>query len=155
VSPLPQTAYPELARAVGGRRWGDVRQVLRRTALLGGGYSLLAGVFLLIAGPALIRRLYTPEFLPAYPALLILLVGFLVANIFLWRRQLLLVLGLPEFATKLNLVLAGLKVAGIFLLTPRGGYLANAGLLAGFYIAASAVGAWKGLTTLKTREAQT
>jgi hypothetical protein len=51
-----------------------------------------AGLVLLLFGPLLIRYIYTPEFLPAYPAVLILLVGLLVANTY-WNRIALLALG--------------------------------------------------------------
>lgn len=134
VSPLPQATYPELSRQAARGDWGNLRALLRKGSLLAGGYTLLAGLGLLFFGKPLIRILYTPEYLPAYSALLILLAGFLVANTFYWNRTALLAIGRADFPAKVNLVLAVLKVAGIFLLVPTFGYLANAGLLAGSYI---------------------
>lgn len=134
VSPLPQATYPELSRQAARGDWGNLRALLRKGSLLAGGYTLLAGLALLFFGKPLIRTLYAPEYLPAYTALLILLAGFLVANTFYWNRTALLAIGRADFPAKVNLVLAILKIAGIFLLVPTFGYLASAGLLAGSYI---------------------
>lgn len=133
VSPLPQTTYPELSRQAARGNWPAVRGLLRHGAWLAGGYTLAAGLFLWVLGKPLIAWLYTPEFLPSYPALMILLVGFLAANTFYWRRVSLLALGRADFPAKVNLVLAAVKLAAILILVPRYGYLASAALLAGFY----------------------
>jgi O-antigen/teichoic acid export membrane protein len=143
VSPLPQATYPELSREVARRNWDNVRFILRQGSLLAGSYSLAATAGLLLLGRPLINFFYTAEFLPAYPALLILLVGFVFANTFFWNRTALLAIGLPNFPTKVNLVLAALKLLGIFLLVPVYGYLASAALLAGSYILGVTVSALK------------
>jgi len=134
ISPLPQATYPELAREVARRNWGNVRYMLRQGSLLAGGYSLAASIGLLLLGREVIRILYTPEYLPAYPALLILLAGYLVANTFYWHRTALLAVGHPDYPTKVNLGLAVFKVGGILLLVPRIGYLACAALLSASYV---------------------
>lgn len=135
VSPLPQATYPELSREVARKNWSNVRYVLRQGSLLAGGFTLAVTLGLVLLGKPLILLLYKkPEFLPAYPALLLLLVGFLVANTFYWNRTALLAVGLPDFPTKVNLTLAVLKILGILLLVPRYGYLASAALLAGSYV---------------------
>ena len=143
ISPLPQATYPELSREVARRNWGNVRYVLRQGSILAGSYSLAASLFLLFFGRWAIRFFYRPEYLPAYPALLIMLVGFLVANTFYWNRTALLAVGRPDFPTKVNLVLAALKVTGVLLLVPRFGYLASAGLLAGSYVLGVTVSVFK------------
>jgi O-antigen/teichoic acid export membrane protein len=154
VSPLPQATYPELSRAVTRRDWAQVRQVLRQGSILAGGFSLAAMIFLVLFGRQVILLLYKdPAFLPAYPALVILLAGFLVANTFYWNRIALLSLGLPDFPTKLNLVLAILKVIGIILLVPRYGFLASAALFAGSYVIGTSISAWKTYQVLREREA--
>jgi O-antigen/teichoic acid export membrane protein len=134
VSPLPQATYPELSREVARRNWGNVRYILRQGTRLAFLYTALAALFLTLFGRPLIRILYHPEFLPAFPALLILLGGFLVANAFYWNRTALLALGHPDYPTKVNLLAAVLKIAGILMLVPVFGYLGSAALLAGFYL---------------------
>jgi len=134
ISPLPQATYPELSREVARRNWDNLRYVLRQGSILAGSYTLAASLGLLFFGRWAIRFFYQPEYLPAYPALLILLLGFLVANTFYWNRTALLAIGRPDFPTKVNLVLASLKVVGVLLLVPQYGYLASAALLAGSYL---------------------
>lgn len=134
VSPLPQATYPELSREVAGENWGNMRYILRQGSLLALAYSAAAGIFLLIFGRTLIAWLYTPEFLPAYPALLILMVGLIVANTFYWNRIALLSLGLADYPAKINSLAALLKVIGILLIVPVYGYLSSAALLSGFYL---------------------
>ena len=111
VSPLPQATFPELSRQAARRDWSNLRAVLRQGSFLAASYTLPMAVILGIIGRPLIATLYTPEFLPAYPAWMILLIGFLFANTFFWRRNALLALGRADFPAKLNLILAGFKVA--------------------------------------------
>jgi len=134
VSPLPQATYPEISREVARKNWSNVRYILRRGSLLAGSYTLVISIGLLVFGKPLIQYLYKPEYLPAFPALLILLAGFLVANTFYWNRIALLAIGHPDFPAKVNLSLAIMKVAGMLLLVPRYGFLASAALLAGSYL---------------------
>jgi O-antigen/teichoic acid export membrane protein len=151
ISPLPQATYPELTRQAARRSWDDVRSVLRQGSILAASYTLPAMLALGFFGRPLISLLYKPEYLPAYQALLILLVGFLFANIFYWRRNALLALGRPDFPAKLNVILAVLKVIGILLLVPQYGYLASAALLSAFYITSSLISFIKIRTLLAER----
>jgi O-antigen/teichoic acid export membrane protein len=134
ISPLPQATYPELSREVARQNWNNVRYVLRQGSLLAGSYTLAVTIFLFLLGRPLLSFVYTPEFLPAYPALLIVLAGYLVANTFYWNRVALLAIGRADIPTKVNLALAILKIMGIILLVPIYGYVASAALLAGSYI---------------------
>jgi O-antigen/teichoic acid export membrane protein len=134
VSPMPQATYPELSREVAGNNWMNLRYILRQGSLLAFAYSAIAGLFLLIFGKPLISFFYTAEYLPAYPALLILMIGLLVANTFYWNRISLLSLGLAEYPAKVNFVAALLKVIGIITIVPIYGYLGSATLLSGFYV---------------------
>jgi O-antigen/teichoic acid export membrane protein len=144
VSPLPQATYPELSREVARKDWHGVRDVLRKGSLISGSFTLVISMLLALLGQQLILLLYKdPGFLPAYPALLVLIPGFLVANTFYWNRISLLALGRPDYPTKLNLILAGLKLVGIFLLVPRFGYMASAALLSASYLAGVSIAAWK------------
>lgn len=144
ISPLPQATYPELSRESARKNWEGFKDILRRGSLLAGMFSLVVSLILLLLGQQIILLLYNdPGFLPAYPALVILIPGFLVANTFFWNRVALLALGKPDFPTKLNLILAGLKLLGIILLVPRYGYLINAALLSASYLVGVSIAAWK------------
>ncbi len=151
VSPLPQATYPELTRQSARQNWGNVRDLLRQGSYLAGSYTLAASLFLAVFGYPLIYIIYTPEYLPAYPALMILLVGYVFANTFYWRRNALLALGSADFPSRLNLVLACIKLVGVLLLVPKYGYLASAALLSGYYIAVSLLSAYKVRSLLAQR----
>jgi len=77
--------------------------------------------------------------------------GLLVANTFYWNRVALLALGLPDYPAKVNLVAAGLKIAGILLFVPIYGYLGSAALLAGFYFVSITLNVRKTLSVLRER----
>ncbi len=150
VSPLPQATYPELSREVAGKNWENMRYILRQGSLIAFAYTFGAGLFLLIFGQPIIAFFYTPEFLPAYPALIILMVGLLVANTFYWNRISLLSLGLADYPAKINSIAALLKIIGIITIVPIYGYLGSAALLSGFYIFSVSLNVRRTLQTLKT-----
>lgn len=154
VSPMPQATYPELSREAARQNWRNLRYVLRQGTLLAGGYSLLSAAFLVIFGQWIIQYIYEPQFLPAYPALVVLVVAFLIANSFYWNRTALLALGLPDYPTKVNLAAAGFKIAGAFILVPVWGAVGSAALLASYYLFSITLNVRKALTTLAQREAQ-
>lgn len=143
ISPLPQATYPELAREVARKNWHNVRYILRQGSRLAFGYTLTASLGLAVLGQPLIRYAYTPEFLPAYGGLLVLLAGFLVANTFYWQRTALLAIGLPGFPARVNLVLAFFKMIGVILFVPRYGYLASAAMLSLSYIFGVLISVWR------------
>jgi len=152
IDPLPQATYPELSRQVARNQWNNVRYILRQGSKLAGIYSLGVTIFLVVFGRFLISFLYSPEFLPAYPALVILLAGLLVANICYWRRVALLALGRADYPAKVNFVLAIFKIIGIILLVPQFGYIASAALLTGFYWIGSLISVLKIRSLISQRE---
>jgi O-antigen/teichoic acid export membrane protein len=152
IDPLPQATYPELSRQVARDQWSNFRYILLQGSRLAGTYTLFMTVFLVIFGKFLIPLLYSAEFLPAYPALVILLAGLLVANTFYWRRIALLALGRADFPAKVNFVLAVFKIIGILLLVPQFGFIASAALLAGFYWVGSLISVLKIRSLIKQRE---
>ncbi|MBN1666019.1 MAG: oligosaccharide flippase family protein [Anaerolineales bacterium] len=154
VSPLPKATFPELAREIAGRSWDNVRYVLRQGSRLAAAYSVPMAIGLVLAGRWLIGLTYGPEFLPAYGALVILLVGYTFTNIFYWNRVALLSLARPVFPTIVNFVGMVLKVSGIFLLVPHLGYLAFAGLLSGYYIFTVGIAAGRVRMDLRARDAK-
>ena len=155
VTPLTQSTYPEISRQADNKNWGNIRYIMRQGSILAGSYTFAATIGLVFLGPLIIRYIYTPEYLPAYPALLILLLGLLVSNTFYWRRAALLSLGHPDFPAKVNLVLAGIKVLLVIILVPRFGYLVSAVLLSGYYIANSIIYVFKIRSLMNKKSAQT
>ncbi|MBE9523657.1 MAG: oligosaccharide flippase family protein [Chloroflexi bacterium] len=151
VSPLPKATFPELAREIARKHWHNVRYVLRQGSRLAALYSLPVAIMLILFGQKLIEWTWGPKFLPAYPALVILLIGFSFVNIFYWNRVALLSLARPIFPTIVNFVGMVLKVAAIYIFVPSSGYLTFAILLTAYYFFTVGIAAVRVHTDLKTR----
>ncbi len=150
-NPLILTTYPEFNRLIVQKSWARLKDFMRKVT----GFSLLynsaIAIGLIVFGK-LILRIYGEKFTPAYPALLALLVGFVFNYIFFWNRPILLSLGLPGFPFKSTLVAGTLKIALAFLLVPRFGAVAQAGLLSFYYIASVGANVWRGLKDIREKE---
>ena len=133
ISPLPRATFPELAREIARRNWENVKYVLRQGSRLAALYSLPVTLVLIVFGKPIITLTYGEEFLPTYPALVILLLGFTFVNIFYWNRVALISLGRAVYPTLVNFAGMLLKVGAIFLLAPSTGWI-FAALLVGYYL---------------------
>jgi O-antigen/teichoic acid export membrane protein len=151
VSPLPKATFPELTREIARQNWDNVRYILRQGSRLAAAYSVPVTIILILIGQPLIRLTYGVDYLPTYPALVILLFGFTFVNIFYWNRVALLSLARPVFPTLVNFVGMLIKVSLIFLLAPRYGYLVFAVLLSGYYIFTVGIAAARVVYDLRTR----
>jgi len=133
VDHLASTTYPELSREIANEKWSSVKNILKRGSTLGVFYMtpfILAAVFF---GKPIIS-LYGEEFLPAYPAWLILLAGYFVVNVFFWNRVGLLALNRPVYPMIVNFFGMVIKVTCTIILVPHYGFLVFASLLSGYYI---------------------
>lgn len=152
ITPFINTTYPEISRTVELREWPRLRRLLRRVTWISGTWTIGAGVFLVFFGKWVIGLLYEPEFIPAYPVLMVLLVGFGFANIFFWNRPLLLSFGLPMFPFYAMLVSGVLKVALAFPLVPRYGNVAEAALLSLYFLLSVGLILGKGFKEIRSAE---
>ena len=117
-------------------------------------WSLVAGIPALMLNEALtgwflLPLLYGEQARPAYPVLLILMVGYGFASIFQWNRPLLLALGKPGYPVLVSLVAGLAELTLIFLLVPHLGYLALAGILSTYFVVSIGVTIWRGLDEIK------
>jgi O-antigen/teichoic acid export membrane protein len=133
VSPLPKATFPELTREIARENWDNVRYILKQGSRLAALYSVPVTLGLAIFGRWVLSVTYGYEYLPAYPAMLVLIFGYTFVNIFYWNRVALLSLSRPVFPTVVNFVGMLLKLSAIFLLVPIYGYLAFAALLSAYY----------------------
>ncbi len=164
VTPFISTTYPEITRAFVARQWQRLRQLLGRVTVLAAGWTVAVALGLLLFGQALLFsdwnvfgrtvHLYRPEYLPAYPVLLVLLVGYGTANILFWNRPLLLAQGLAAYALWVSLGAMLLKVLLTLLLLPWAGYLAEAWILSGYFVLSVGIMVWRGLSGLRQAERQ-
>lgn len=151
ITPLISTTYPEINRSVAQRDWPQLRHLLRRITAISGGWTAAAALGLLFLGNFLIL-FYGAEYLPAYPAMLVLLVGFGMANVLFWNRPLLLSFGLPMEPFRVTLWVGIAKVLLSFLLVPRYGYVMEAALLSGYFVVSVGLIAWRGGVELRRSE---
>jgi len=153
VEPMISTTYRETSVEVSHRRWGNVRYLLRSGSLLAGAWTLVSIAGLAVFGPWVIRLVYTGAFLPAYPVLLVLLLGVGVVNVFYWNRSLLLLLGKPHLPNWVHAAFGVVKIAGSILWVPVGGAMAMAAMLSGYFAATTAALVRTSLVVLRRAEA--
>jgi O-antigen/teichoic acid export membrane protein len=151
IEPFIAPTYAEISRAIAQKEWPATRRLLKRVSALAAAWTLPAGGFLALFGYWLIPWFYGAEYRPAYPAMLILLVGYGFASIFHWNRPLLLALGRPSFPLRVSTLTGLVKTLLTFLLLPVYGYLAEAAILSGYFLASIGVNVWRGLREVDSR----
>jgi O-antigen/teichoic acid export membrane protein len=118
ISPLPNTTYPELTREAAKENWVEVKDILRKGTRLAAVYSVPVSLLLVVFGKLIIRLYSSVEFYPAYPILVILVVGYFIMNLFYWNRVGLLTLNRPVYPTVVNFVFMVVKITLMFALIP-------------------------------------
>ncbi len=134
LEPFLWPTYAEISRTIAQRDWATTRRLLRRVSGLTAVLVLLIGGGLAVLGQWLIVLLYSAEAGPAYPLLLILLVGYGFASIFQWNRPLFLALGRPAYPLLITLLFGLVELTLLFTLVPRYGYLMLGGILSVYFI---------------------
>ena len=152
VDPMISTTYREAAFEAGHRRWPNVRYLLRSGSMIAGAWTLAAVFGLAVFGPWVIRIVYTAQFLPSYPVLLVLLVGTAAVNIFYWNRSLLLLLGMPHYPNWVHGIAGAFKIVGSILWVPVGGAMAMAWMLSGYFVVTTATLVRKAAQALRRTE---
>jgi len=149
VMPLINTTFPEISRVVARREWVSLRSILRKTAALSLVWTAGCIAGLLLFGQWLLGMLKDGLYLPSYPAILILMVGYGFANVFFWNRPLLLSLGLPNYPLKITGLVGVLKTLLMFILVRPFGYLAQAALLSGYFLVSVGLIVLRGVSEIK------
>lgn len=126
VSSISQSFYPEIVSLVKGQQIEKLRMLLARGSLLTLLWSVAASVGVGLGSLVAIPLLFGEEFLPAVPALAILLVGVAFSGALFWVYPTLLAAGradVPNYAIIASIVL---QVALVVLLVPTRGYIGSA-----------------------------
>lgn len=154
INPLISTTFPEITRTFARREWPRLRTLLQRITLVAAGWTGLVTVGLVLVGRPLLFQPWSiagrtidllSEYAPAYPLVLILLVGYGAANILFWNRPLLLAQGQAGFPFRVSLVAMLVKVALVLILLPQAEVWVAAALLSAYLLVTVAVIAWRGL----------
>jgi len=158
ITPFISTTYPEITQSVATRQWVRLKNLLRRVTMLSGGWTIAVAMGLILFGRQLLFNpitflgrtfsVYSSEFLPAFPILLVLLVGFGLANTFFWNRPLLLAFNKADYALWAAFLGMLGKISLAIILLPGAGYLTEAWLLSGYFILTVGAMVWRGLSRL-------
>ncbi|HSG41780.1 MAG TPA: oligosaccharide flippase family protein [Anaerolineales bacterium] len=153
LEPFIWPTYAEITKTIAQKQWVVTRRLLKQVSAIGAAWTLIAGGGLALIGWWLIPFLYGSAMSPAYPAFLILLIGYGVANIANWNRPLLLALGMPSYPLIVSAITGAIEVALIFIFVPSGGYLVGAAIVSGYFVISIMWTALRGLSILKREEA--
>lgn len=135
ITPFISTTYPEISRAVAKREWQPLRRLLKRTSWIALAWTLACVVGLALVGGPLLGWLKGGVYLPALPAVFVLLMGYGAANVLFWNRPLLLALGRPNEPLCITALVGAAKTGLMFVLVRPLGILAQAGLLSLYFLA--------------------
>ncbi len=152
IQPFIGPTYTEISQTVAQRYWSQTTELLKRVSQLAGAWTIAASGLLALFGSWVIELLYGTEFGPAYPALVVLLIGYGFANVLFWNRPLLLALGMPGYPVKVAVVFGLFKTGLGIWLVPRFGYLAEAALLSGFFLSTIGLNVRRGLAEIRAQQ---
>jgi len=149
IEPFIWPTYAELTGTVARAQWDATKRLLRRVSVIAAAWTLSAGGVLAALGWWIVPLVYGADAAPAYPAVVILLLGYGFATIFHWNRPLLLALGKPSFPVVAAAIVGAAQIALIFFFVPRFGYLGMAALLSGYLIISIGLIVWRGLSEIR------
>jgi O-antigen/teichoic acid export membrane protein len=133
LQPFLGTTFPEISKAVAQKSWLLLRRLLRRTSLIAAAWTGACAMGALLLGPVLLGWFKNGAYLPSLPVILLLLLGYGLANIFYWNRALLLAFGKPNTPLFITAGVGLLKTILLLWLVPGGGVLVQAGLLTAYF----------------------
>ena len=150
--PLIASTFPEINRLVVQNAWARLKDFLRKVTSFSFAYNFAIAIGFVLLGGWMIRIYSNETFLPAYPAMIALVVGLAFNYTLFWNRPLLLSLGLPEYPIKVTLIVGLIKIALAFVLVPRYGIVAAGALLSFYYVASVGIMAWRGTREIRELE---
>ena len=148
IEPFIWPTYAEITGTVARFQWDATKRLLRRVSAIAAAWTLSAGGVLVALGWWIIPFVYGEDAAPAYPATVILLIGYGFASILHWNRPLMLALGRPSYPLIVAILVGAVQIALIFILVPRFGYLGMAALLSAYFLVSIGLIAWRGLTEI-------
>ncbi len=152
ITPFIATTFPEISKSVARREWPQLSSLLKRTSLIALVYTLAAASGFALLGPWFFGIYSAGKYLPALPAILLLLLGYGFANVFFWNRPLLLAFSRPNEPLFITAAAGAVKTVLMFVLVRPFGYLAQAALLSGYFVVSIAAIVLRGLKVLRAAE---
>ena len=153
IEPFIWPTYAEITRTIAQRQWAVTRKLLKQVSSIAGIWTLLTGGGLIAFGWWIIPLIFGEKYAPAYPALVILMVGFGVANILNWNCPLLLALGQPRYPVVVAATVGAMELILFFLFVPHSNYLVASAIFSGYLLVSILWMVWRGVTLIKLEEA--
>ena len=153
IEPFIWPTYAEITRTIAQRQWDATRRLLRQVSSIAGLWTLLTGGSLIVLGWWLIPVIFGAEYAPAYPAIVILMLGYGCANILNWNRPLLLALGRPRYPLMVAATVGAIELGLFFWIVPDGNYLIASAIFSGYLAISILWMAVKGVRLLNREEA--
>lgn len=154
IEPFIWPTYAEITKTIAQKQWQTTRKLLKQVSSIAGTWTLLAGGGLAAFGWWLIPFVYGSEFAPAYICVLILLVGYSIANVMNWNRPLLLALGYPTYPLMVAAITGAVEVLLIFIFLPSGTYLTGAAIFSAYLAISILWNVLRGVSVLRREEAK-
>jgi O-antigen/teichoic acid export membrane protein len=152
IDPLIWPTYAEITRTIALRQWQRTRKLLKQVSTIAGLWTTFAVIGIASLGWWLIPLVYGASASPAYPAVMILLVGYGIANTFNWNRPLLLAFGKPSYPLVIAIGVGIFEILLILWLVSTGGYLVMSAILSGYLAISVGIIASKGWRLIKQNE---
>lgn len=151
IDPFIGPTYAEISHTIHQKQYEITTRLLKRVSAIAAAWTLSVGGVMALFGWWVIPTIYGPKFAPSYPAFVLLLFGYGFANIFQWNRPLLLALGMPGYPLKVSAIVGVGKTLLSFALLPFFGYLGEAAVLSGFFIASISLVLRRGFREVRDR----
>jgi len=164
INPFISTTYPEITRVYTNQQWDRLRILLLRVSIISASWTGAVTAGLIIIGRPLLFQSWTllgmtvdllSDYAPAYPLVLILLVGYGAANILFWNRPLMLAQGMAGYPFQVSFWAMLVKLVLTIILLPHVDVWVAAVLLSGYLLVTVLLIAWRGLRGLSQAQAMT
>ena len=152
IEPFIWPTYAEITRTVAQKQWDATKKLLKQVSTIAGVWTLLTGGGLILLGWWLISLIFGADYAPSYPAAVILMLGYGVANILNWNRPLLLALGQPRYPLFVSAFAGAIELLLFFTLVPQTNYLVASGIFSAYLAVSVLWTVWHGLRLIKQQE---
>ena len=152
IEPFIWPTYAEITRTIAQKHWDATKRLLKQVSSIAGVWTLLTGGGLIVLGWWLIPLVFGAKYLPSYPAAVILMVGYGIANVLNWNRPLLLALGQPRYPLFVSAFVGAIELSLFFWLVPQTNYMVASGIFSAYLGVSVLWMVWRGLTLIKQEE---
>ena len=152
ITPLLATTYPEINRLITLKLWRPLKNLLRKTTIISLAWTSACIVGLILLGKWLLTFIRNGNYLPSLPVVFILIIGYGLANIFFWNRNLLLSFNRPNLPLIIMALVGLIKTIIMLIFVPRFDFLFQAGLLSTYFVVSVLLIAYFGIREIRKRE---